>query len=598
MRLVADLGHGHHDHGDHLTPMQRLSTLLSKERGDLWVLGTYTVAVVIFGLLIPLATQSLVNTIAAGLFLQPLIVLALLVFGGLFLAGVMQMLQLAVVETIQQRIFATNALKIADILARASARSIRHEYTPELVNRFFDVVTIQKALAKLLVDGMTAIIQTVLGLTILGFYNASLLLLDLMLVVGLLIATVVFGVGGLRTSIGESREKYRVADWLEDIARCNVSLKVHGNREYLEHRADEAVSRYLDQRQSHFRVTIRQAGAFYLFQAFAQAVALAGGGWQVLAGNITLGQLVAAQIIIGTVLSAMEKLVRQSDQFFDLLTGLDKVGHLTDIDTERTGGGHLAFPEVPVGLDVQCRNIRFSYGGEVPVLAGLSMHLKPGDRVSLVGSSGAGKSTLGMLLCGLDDPSHGTVEFDGVEVRTMCLDSIREHVSMIGYENELFDGTIEENIVLGRKNVNLKDVRWAIDMAHLTDDIALMPDGLQTRVISGGKNLSRGQIQRLLIARAVVGHPRLLILDEAFTGIDEKQTIKILDAIFSESNNWTIIDISHDSEVITRTEMIYVLADGKIKESGSLMSLANNEYGEFSNLFPVLSRLLRSGMMN
>jgi ATP-binding cassette subfamily B protein len=470
---------------------------------------------------------------------------------------------------------------------------MRDEYAPELVNRFFDVLTVQKALAKLLVDGMTAVVQTVLGLAILGFYNPSLLLLDLMMVVGLIGITVLFGIGGLRTSIATSKEKYHVADWLEDIARCNVSLKVHGNRSYLARRADDAITKYLDQRQSYFKITLRQSGAFYIFQAFTQAIALAGGGWQVLSGNLTLGQLVAAQIIIGTVLAAMEKLIRQTDQFFDLLTGLDKVGNLTDMETERSGGSSLPFPDAPQGLEVQCRNIKFSYANSRPVLDGVTMQLNAGDRVSLVGESGAGKSTLGMLLCGLDEPSHGTVEFDGIEVRTMCLDSIREHVSMIGYENELFDGTIEENILVGRENLTLKDVRWAVEIAQLANDVSEMPEGLHTKVISGGKNLSRGQVQRILIARAIVGKPRLLILDEAFTGIDEKQTLKILDALFDSANSWTIIDISHDSEVIERTETIYVLSDGKIKESGPLMSLANNEYGEFSNLFPVLSKNLR-----
>lgn len=583
-------------HHEHPSPLARFITLIQRERGDVWVLVTYTFAVVIFGLLVPLATQSLVNTIAAGLFLQPLVVLALLVFGGLFLAGIMQMLQLSVVETVQQRVFATSALRIADVLARACAKSLRTEYAPELVNRFFDVLTVQKALSKLLVDGVTAIIQTLLGLTVLGFYSTSLLLLDFLLVAGLLIATIIFGYGGLTTSIKESKEKYHVADWLEDIARCNVSLKVHGNREYLESRADKAVMKYLGYRREHFKVTIRQAGTFYFFQAFAQAVALAGGGWQVLSGNLTLGQLVAAQIIIGTVLSAMEKLVRQSDQFFDLLTGLDKVGHLTDIVTERSGGNELPYSTDLPGLDVEVRNVRFSYIPDVPVLAGLSLKLNPGDRVSLLGASGAGKSTLGAILCGLDEPTHGTVEFDGAEIGTLSLDSIRRHVSMIGYENELFDGTIEENIKVGREYLTPQDVRWAVEIAQLSDDIALMPSGLAAPIISGGKNLSRGQVQRLLIARAIVGHPRLLILDEAFTGIDEKQTIKILDAIFSPSNHWTIIDISHDSEVILRTNMLHILADGQIKESGGLSELANNEYGEFSNLFPMLSRQIRAGL--
>lgn len=581
-----------------VSPLKRVGNLLVHERSELWVLLTYTITLVIFSLLIPLAMNALVNSVAAGLFVQPVVILALLVFGALFMGGVMQMMQLNLVEAIQQRIFAESAMKIADVLARACPRSLRAEYIPELVNRFFDVLTVQKAVAKLLVDGATAVVQAVLGLAILGFYSPGLLLLDLILIVGLLVITVVFGTGGLRTSIVESKEKYHVADWLEDIARCNVSLKVHGNRDYLTHRADDSVLRYIKQRQQHYAVTIRQAGSFYFFQAVVQASALAGGGWQVINGELTLGQLVAAQIIITTVLAALEKLVRQSDVFFDLLTGLDKVGHVADIETERTGGRELPHPEQSKGLEVICRNVRFHYDALNPILNGIDLVLNAGERVSLVGASGAGKSTLGALLCGLDDPSHGTIELDGVESRTLSLDSLRSHVSMIGYENELFDGTIEENILVGREHISPQDVRWALDVSQLTDELSEMPDGLRTKVISMGKNLSRGQVQRLLIARAIVGRPRLLILDEAFTGIDERQTLKILDAIFKESNHWTIIDISHDPEVVLRSDKIYVLQDGIIMEAGQALQLSNNEFGSFCQLFPRLSRQIRMGGAN
>ena len=577
------------------SPLQRVGKLLVHEKSELWVLLTYSITLVIFSLLIPLTMNALVNTVAAGLFVQPLVILALLVFGALFLGGVMQLMQLNLVEAIQQRIFAENAMKIADVLARACPRSLRAEYIPELVNRFFDVLTVQKAVAKLLVDGATALVQATLGLAILGFYSPSLLLLDLILIVGLLMITLIFGFGGLRTSIAESKQKYQVADWLEDIARCNVSLKVHGNREYLTHRADESVLGYVRQRKAHFAVTIRQVGSFYVFQAFVQAAALAGGGWQVINGGLTLGQLVAAQIIITTVLAALEKLVRQADIFFDLLTGLDKVGHVADIETERMDGRDLPHPEKSKGLEVVCRNVRFHYDPQNPILNGIDMILEPGERVSLVGASGAGKSTLGALLCGLDDPSHGTIELDGVETRTLSLDSLRSHVSMIGYENELFDGTIEENILVGREHISPQDVRWALDVSQLTDELSAMPDGLRTKVISMGKNLSRGQVQRLLIARAIVGRPRLLILDEAFTGIDERQTLMILDEIFKDENHWTIIDISHDPEVVLRSDKIYVLQDGLIKEGGPAMKLATNEFGSFCQLFPRLSQLIRIG---
>jgi ATP-binding cassette subfamily B protein len=249
--------------------------------------------------------------------------------------------------------------------------------------------------------------------------------------------------------------------------------------------------------------------------------------------------------------------------------------------------------EVNTGLSVVCRGVRFSYHSGDEILSGLDLILAPGDRVSLVGASGAGKSTLAMLLCGLEEPSHGTIEVGGIEVRALNLTSLRQQVTMVGYNNEIFGGTIEENIRVGRDHVGHEDIRWALEMAHLTEDIARMPKGTSTLVISGGSNLSRGQMQRLLLARALAGRPRLLILDEAFTGIDERTTMKILDAIYAPEHRWTIIDISHEAEVVIRSGTVHVLSRGRIVETGTTEELSQRENGDFRALFPYLSSQLQ-----
>lgn len=579
----------------HPTPTARLIRLLRLERADLTVLTIYSLVVILLTLAIPLAMQSLVNTVAAGLFEQPVLVLSLLVLGGLSLAGVLQVMQMGVVESIQLRVFANTALNLSDRLVRVRMDALRGEYAPELVNRFFDVLTIQKTLSKILLDAFTASLQAFIGLLVLGFYSSTLLAVDLLIFATFVTGILVLGHGGLRTSLQESKEKYRVAEWLEDVARCHVSLKLHGSRSFLRQRADEAIIRYIQARRSHFKVTIRQLGGYFLFAAVANAGGLAAGGWQVLNGSMTLGQLVAAQIIINLILASMDKIVRKTDEFFDLLTGLDKVGHVTDLEVEREGGRPL--PERPhnSGASVVCRNVQFAYHPSTPVLTGLDLTLRPGERVSLVGASGAGKSTLAALLCGLEEPSFGSIEIDGVDVREVDLDSLRHAVAFAGYDRELFDGTLEENIRVGREHVSPEDVRWAIELAELTDEVALMPGGLRSPVVSGGLNLSRGQVQRLLIARAIADHPRLLILDEAFTGIDERIATKILDRVFDTANGWTIIDISHEPEVVLRTAVVHVLADGAIKESGSPAELAQRKLGEFAQLFPFLCASLRAG---
>ncbi|CAN5152986.1 ATP-binding cassette domain-containing protein [soil metagenome] len=574
----------------HPTPVQRLWAMLVDDRRDLIVLVTYTLVTGLLALAVPLAAQALVNTIAAGIFLQPLIVLSLLVLTGLFFGSILRMMKFCLVENLQQRIFARIALSLSERIPAIRASALTNEYMPELINRFFDVMTVQKSWSKLLLEGPAALLQIFVGLLLMAFYSPLLLAFDLLIILFIVFAISVLGIGGLRTSICESVMKYKVAEWLEDMGRCQTSLKTNGCSDYLVGRTDNLVLDYLKARRSHFAVLFRQAFGTYFFQALASTGILAIGGWLVINRQLTLGQLVAAEIVVLSVLSAIEKLIKNCDTFYDLLTGLDKVGHISDLPIERLGGMNLTSNSD--GLAIVCRAIRFSYG-KSEVLSGLELSVKGLERASLVGASGAGKTTFASLLCGLQEAAHGTVELGGFDIRDLNLKALRRQVGLVGDANEIFEGTIEDNVTLGRASVSHQDVRWALDAAQFSNDLIKMPDGIKTMLVSGGRNLSRGQVQRLLIARAIAERPGLLILDEAFTGIDEKTKLKIIDALFASENAWTILDISHDAEVVMRSENVYVLSEGKIVESGTPADLAWRNESEFSTLFPDLARQIR-----
>ncbi|MBB6049084.1 peptidase domain-containing ABC transporter [Armatimonas rosea] len=580
-------------HHHHPTPTARLLTLLSEDKSDLGVLCVYTVVTGLLGLAMPLAVQSLVNSVAAST-VQPLVVLSLLVLLGLLAAGWLSLLQLSLVETLQQRLFARSALKIARNLIHSTSRALYGTYAPELANRFFDILTIQKSLAKILLDGLAAALQAVVGLIILAFYDKSGLLLGFDVLVLLTVGFVIFplGINGLRTSLAESAEKYHLAGWLEELARCQRSFKLHSNPDFLLSHAENHVSAWLRERRRHFAVTFRQEAGSQLFSALATAGVLAIGGYLVVQRELTLGQLIAAQLIVANIVKATDKLLRQAETLYDLLTGLDKTGYLTDLETEREGG-HEIPSSATGGAQVVLRDVHFTYPGGREVLSGLNLSLEPGERISLVGASGAGKSTLAALLGGLEEPSFGLLEINGVELRGASLSRLRELVNVMSDEDAIFEGTIEENIRMGRPGISAEQVRWAIELAQCTTEIAALPEGLQTRLVPGGGNLSRGQAQRLLIARAIVDRPELLIFDEAFTGLDENTTLAILDGLFAPENPWTIIDISHEGPVVTRASTVYVLAEGKIVESGSPQALAATPSSEFARLFPLLSRMLQ-----
>lgn len=351
-------------------------------------------------------------------------------------------------------------------------------------------------------------------------------------------------------------------------------------------RADTLVIDYVKMRREHFRVVFRQALGTYFFQALASAGVLAIGGWLVINRELTLGQVVAAEIVVVGALDGLEKIVRLLESGYDLLTSLDKVGHVTDMPVERLRGRDLPF--AVGGVSVECRKLRFSYDGRTDVLSNLDLSVQPGEHVSLVGKSGVGKSTLAMLLCGLHEPAHGLVQINGMDVRDASLNSLRRIVGMVSDTNEIFAGTVEENILLGRQYISHEDLQWALEFSRLTEDLALMPEGLQTTLVTEGRNLSRGQIQRMLIARAIVSRPQLLILDEGFTGIDEKDKLVILDELYNPQYTWTIIDISHDPEVVIRSKKVHVMANGQIVETGSPQDLMGIRDCEFTRLFPSL----------
>lgn len=571
-------------------PFARLSALIDGDRRDLLVLSGYTLSVGLVGLAVPLTAKAMVNTVASGALLQPLVVLSAVLLIALAFAGALRVMQLWMVETIQARLFARVALRMAERVARAPLSSWEGVYAPEQLNRFFDVLNVQKSWAKLLVDGPAAAVQVLVGMALMAVYSPFLLAVNLFLAAGAA-AVAALGRNALTTSLEESSRKYRVAHWLEDAALCQTSLKIHSEPSFSVSRVDALAADYVRARRAHFKVLLRQNAAHIALNALALTGVFAVGGWLVVSRSLTVGQLVAAEIVVLMTLGAVDKLVTLLEPLYDLLTGLEKLAVVDELPEERSSGRSL--PHSPAGLALDCRNVRFSYPGRRSLLDGVDLKIASGARVSLVGHSGVGKTTLTRLLCGLLEPSEGRILADGWDIRELDPSSLRRCVALVGEEAEIFSGTIEENIRAGRAWVSDEDIAWAARLTLLGPIIERLPGGLSHPLVSQGKNLSLGQRQRVLIARAIAGRPRLLILDETFTGIGESRKIQILDDLLDESNPWTVLNVSHDAEIVARCETIHLLAEGRIVESGVPGELAARAESTFAALFSELAKLSR-----
>lgn len=528
-------------------PLTRLLGMLRIESRDIWIVVAYSIGIGLLSLATPLTAMALVNAVALTTLQQPLIVLCLILLVSLGLAAFLRILQTLVVEYMQRRIFVRVVADLAYRLPRVRREAFDHQHGPELVNRFFDVLTVQKASATLLLDGVAVVLQTSIGLLLLAFYHQILLGFDLVLIAGLLFIILGLGRGAVDTAIRESRAKYAVASWIEEMARHPVAFKLNTGPRYAVERADLLAREYLQARRQHFRIVLRQWGFALALQVVASTALLGLGGYLVIKGQLTLGQLVAAEIIVTLVVASFTKIGKHLENYYDLLAAVEKLGHLIDLPLERDSG--IAHHARDKGATVRMIDLCFTYeGGRRPVLDNFNLTLEAGERVALLGPNGAGKSTLVDLLFGLRAPTHGRIEIDGTDLRDLRLESLREHTAVVK-GIEVFEGTVLENIRMGRDELSLGDVQHALRAVDLLEEILALPEGLQTQLGTGGAPLSLGQAERLMLARAIAGQPRLLVLDEVLDDMDEEVRQAVLPAILGREARWTLLVITHSQYV-------------------------------------------------
>ncbi len=554
---AAYVAHKDEIHFTAIPPWRRLLGLLRPEVSDIRLVALFAVVHGILYLSVPVVVMAVVNTVAFGTLIQQLIILCLGLLIALALASVLNALQTLVVEYIQRRIFARVATDLAYRLPRVEISAFDGRNGPELVNRFFDVLTVQKSAATLLLEGVTVVLQILIGLSLLAFYHRLLLGFDIALIVGLIILTGVLSRSAVRRAGRESIIKYRVAGWMEEIARHQVAFKLAGGPQLAWDRADTLTRDYLEARRDYFRVVFRQVLFALFMQVFANVGLLAIGGALVIRGELTLGELVAAEIVISLIVASYVKFVKQLEATYDLLAATEKLGQLLDLPLERDSGEyHIG---QTAGAAVTFHNVTFSYSRQrEPALHQLNLTIRPGERVALVGPNGAGKSTLIDVLFGLRIPQSGWVEIDGVDLRSLRRESLREHIALVK-GIEVIEGTILDNIRMGREHISLTEIRETLRQVGLLDTILALPDGLETVLWGDGKPLSLGQANRLMVARAIVGQPRLLILDEALDHMDADIRKTVIPALFGPNAHWTLLIVTHSEEVAALCDRVITL---------------------------------------
>jgi putative ABC transport system ATP-binding protein len=545
--------------GSGLRPMGRLVSLLRAERGDLGVVLVYAVGIGILGLATPIVVQVLVNTVAFGSLYLPIIILTAILMAALTFAAVLRALKRYVVEILSRRVFVRMAADLSWRLPRVKVSAFDKAHGPELVNRFFDILTVQKAASSLLVDGLSAAIQAIVGLALLAVYHPALLGFDVFLVLGIVAVMVGLGRKGPSTAVVESKYKYKVAGWLEEVAAHPRLFKLDGGSELARQRTDDLAHGYLDAREDHFTVFFRQYVGTLALQVVAASTLLGLGGFLVIERQLSLGQLVAAELVVAAVLAAYVKFAEKLDTFYDLLAGLDKLGHLIDLPLEAQGGSNLAPRGRPMALTLDGAAFAFPDGGRI--LTDVHLELQPGDKVAIIGEDGSGKSILADMIHGLRVPGGGRVAYDGVDIRELRPETVRRQAALVRGA-EVVTGSIAENVRLGRAGHDRTEILEALRAVSLQDTLDELASGVETLLGVGGAPLSRTQVLRMMIARAILGRPRLLIIDQTLDALSPHTRGAILQVLLAEDAPWTLVVLTQDPVVLDAFPRRMRLVDG------------------------------------
>jgi len=544
--------------------LYKLFRLLRLDGKEITALYLLSILSGLIQLSLPLGIQAIINfaIVAAGRKQLPasMWVLILLVVLGVLFTGMLKINQMKIVEKIQQKIFTRFSFEFSYRIPKLNVISIDQYHLPELVNRFFDIPTLQKSLAKLLLDIPTAVIQLCFGLILLAFYNSVFIVFGIILLVVLYLILYISSPKGFEASLEESNYKYDLGGWVQEIARGIKTFKFFNSFNLHLEKTNHLLEGYLHSRNRHFQILKLQYWSLVIFKILITAAMLIVGGILLIRQEINIGQFIAAEIIILTIMNAVEKLIVSLETVYDLLTSIEKINKITEKPIDEEGTYEYVKKQ---GIEIEAKNLSFGFE-KTTILKNISFLIKPGQKVAITGDGDSGKTVLLRMLTGVFQDFEGDLSFDQVPINNYNLNTLRNNIGIYMQKQDIFSASLWENITLGNKEVKEQDVLDTFKIVGLDNFYKSLSKGFDTHLEPTGKQLSSSSVQKLLIARSLLNQPALLLLDEPMKLIaaDDKQYLK--NYLFG-LKDVTIIFTTNDPALIAKCDMVIHLDKGQIQ---------------------------------
>jgi ATP-binding cassette, subfamily B, bacterial len=551
-------------------PVKRIFNVIKLEKNEISSIYFYAILSGLIQLIMPLGIQSIISFVLGGAISTSLVIMIFLVVLSVFLNGLLQVNQMRIIEKVQQKLFVRYSFEFANRLPKINLQSVDSYYLPELVNRFFDTVALQKGISKLLLDIPGATIQIFFGLILLSFYHPIFIFFGFILLLTIFLILRITSSKGMESSLRESDYKYGVAAWLQELARVVVSFKFSKNKTLNIEKTDALVSGYLTHRTVHFRVLLFQYWSLVGFKIAITAAMLIVGSILLIDQQLNIGQFIAAEIVILMVIGSIEKLISNLDTVYDVLTSVEKLAKLTDKPLEDDGAFKLEENQNE-GIAITLQNVSFNYNehDEKTILNNISLKINSGEKVCIIGPTGSGKSSLLGLISGVYKKYEGNILYNNLPLGNYQSDSIRAATGVLLSNQDIFRGTLLENINMGCKEITPQHIMQLADKIGLKTFMEGLKIGFETELDPLGKRLSTNVIQKILLLRAMVNHPRLLLMEQPFENISKDVKLSLENYLFSKANSQTIIISCNEQEIAERCDKVIVMHNGTIAHIGT-----------------------------
>jgi putative ABC transport system ATP-binding protein len=487
--------------------------ILKPEASFYWLAVVYAIGISLLSLATPISVQMLINTIANTALTAPLVMLSLTLFGLMLLSALLYALRIHLMEIFARRFYARMIAEISLISVYAQNPFFGDAKKGALFNRYFDVIYVQSLVPNLFIGGFTTLLQIVVGFTLVSLYHPWFLGFTLVMIAVIWAVWLIWGVRALRTAVDVSHSKHATAAWIETLGSSNGFFKSQRRIDYALDKTDDFTRSYINERKRHFRHTFSQTLAFLVTYASASAALLGLGGWLVIQNELTLGQLVAAELVLSAAFAGVSMLGTYLGYFYDLFAAVEEIAQFYLVEQEQPKGADpFDGPDHTIvmnGVRGQARNEEVTFDLEIPsgaiIMADASQH---------------GIQRLFTNILKLHElPQGGIATLGGIDIKAIEAHHLRKNVHILDRPT-MVEMTIREYLALSCPETAPQRMIAALETVGLAHTVSTLPQGLDTPLASTGYPLSAVEVQQLKLANALLERPRILVLSRLFDLLD------------------------------------------------------------------------------